>query len=238
MKLVGHLLLVVSLVVGVLGAATAYLVSLDFPDEELIGLTLNAPAGVKETEGQRQPLLKKKDSLDPGRLEQLREAGVAYVQVQEFSFQRWPGKWAFLVGLVGLGGAAVLLKRAARQQFAAGEVSKPGEGPEAALQELIQGVETLQRALPALAPAARLLQVRDHLDHLRQTHLEAFLEGRPQLIARLGLFGYAEVMDRFAAGERQIYRAWSAAADGIHEEMVDCLGQAIAYLKQARQRLT
>jgi len=45
MKLVGFLLITAALVLGVAVAPTAYLPSLDLPDEQLIGLTLNSSAG-------------------------------------------------------------------------------------------------------------------------------------------------------------------------------------------------
>jgi hypothetical protein len=49
--------------------------------------------------------------------------------------------------------------------------------------------------------------------------------------------GYAELMDRFAAGERQINRAWSAAADGYLDEATRCLSNVPAMLAEAEQKL-
>ena len=64
-----------------------------------------------------------------------------------------------------------------------------------------------------------------------------FVEARSPLIAQLGLAGFAEVMDRWAAAERQINRAWSAAADGVYEEVVDCLTLSQTHLEEALNEL-
>ncbi|NIP97176.1 MAG: hypothetical protein GWO24_28580, partial [Akkermansiaceae bacterium] len=61
------------------------------------------------------------------------------------------------------------------------------------------------------------------LDELMGTELDAFVDSRSQLINRLGMSGYARLMDRFAAAERQLNRAWSAAADRVLDESVECL---------------
>ena len=68
----------------------------------------------------------------------------------------------------------------------------------------------------------------ERLGEVQSTHVPAFVDARPLLISRLGLSGFAELMDRFAAMERQVNRAWSAAADGVEDEALDCLERASA----------
>jgi hypothetical protein len=87
------------------------------------------------------------------------------------------------------------------------------------------------------AEQARLALILERIGTLQKTHMPAFVEARPLLVARLGLGGYAELMDRYAAAERQINRAWSAAADGVPEEAVSCLDQAAGLLDEAAARL-
>jgi hypothetical protein len=44
-------------------------------------------------------------------------------------------------------------------------------------------------------------------------------------------------MDRWAAAERQINRAWSAAADDVYDEVIDCLALAQTHLEEALDEL-
>ena len=67
--------------------------------------------------------------------------------------------------------------------------------------------------------------------------MPAFAAGRAELINRMGLAAYAQLMDRFAATERQINRAWSAAADGVEAEVNDCLATAAILLEETIERL-
>jgi hypothetical protein len=335
MKLLGNLLLVVSLTVGALAAATAYLVSLDLPREELVGLTLNVDAG---RDAQGRPLAKKGEQLTPAVINVLRAGDVAYVRVREFALGRWPFRWWFLAAVVGLLASAGVLRSASRREVAAAGATAAGELPEKALRAIKQTVadlrqelagspvempdlrqryerlsdedrthlESFMQARSALAGrvnagditelqrtagtpegAAHVQAIRErlgpdarHLDQflqahavlterlgsadfaelpnllllppeqrerfgliltrvgeLQKTHMIAFVEARPVLIARLGLGGYAELMDRYAAAERQLNRAWSAAADGVYEEAVQALEVAGVLLDESLARL-
>ena len=46
------------------------------------------------------------------------------------------------------------------------------------------------------------------------------------------------IMDRFAAAERQINRAWSAAADGVYAEAETCLTTAVDRLDETAKTLS
>jgi hypothetical protein len=83
----------------------------------------------------------------------------------------------------------------------------------------------------------RLKLILALLTEAQRTHLAAFVEARPLLIARHGLVGFAEIMDRFAACERQVNRAWSAAADNVYEESVECLDLGAELLEETINRL-
>ena len=115
MKLLGQLLIVVSLVTGALSAATAYHAWLDLPTEQLVGLTLNGDAGSQlNDQGDAEPLLKKNHVLTAEDVSRLREEQkspyrgeffISAVRVKEFSFARWQHKWGltvFVVSVVGL----------------------------------------------------------------------------------------------------------------------------------------
>ena len=55
------------------------------------------------------------------------------------------------------------------------------------------------------------------------------------MIPAFGMTAYAEVMSRFAAGERLLNRAWSASADGYLDEVVQSLAAGNAHLQAARE---
>jgi hypothetical protein len=233
MKLLGNLLLAVSLAGGALAAATAYLVPLDLPESEIEGLTLAADAGRGDA-----GLLKKGQVLTPAAIAALRSDGMPYVLVREFSFARWPGKWGFLAAALGLLASAGLLRSASRRGVATAVASGAAELPEKALLAMRATVGGLVRDVPVLpADAERLGVIRDRIGELQRTHMPAFVEARPLLVARLGLGSYAELMDRYAAAERQLNRAWSAAADGALEESMTCLDLAAVLLDDAAARL-
>ncbi len=237
MRPLANLLVMVSLVAGVFGAATAYLPPLSLPDSQLQGLTLNAPAGIRaDPAGQPQPLAVKNARLTPELLAALRAAGVRRVRVKEFALARWSGAWLFLAGCAGLTLGAGLLRASAKRTLAAAPAKggAPRQSPEAVLAAMRGAVEALRAELPRLPDAEeRLRRVLEVLTEVQEKFVPDFAALRPVLTARLGLAGYARLMDRFAAGERQVNRAWSAAADGIEDEVTDCLAQADLLLAEA-----
>ncbi len=241
MRLVANLLLVAGLILGVVGAVTAYLPPLSLADDRLIGLTLNSPAGSRTDEaGKAVPIAPKDATLTTIMLSELRGAGVSRVRVKEFSISRWPAWWMFVLGCAGLAMGAIAVRRETRRAIAeagAGQAARGG-GPEAALASLAAQVEALRRDLPSL-PGARARQqaILDRVSHAQQTAIADFVAARPILLARLGMAGFARLMDAFAAAERQINRAWSAAADEVETEADASLARAADLLAEAQRRL-
>ncbi|MFU8829682.1 MAG: hypothetical protein ACNA8P_09650, partial [Phycisphaerales bacterium] len=72
---------------------------------------------------------------------------------------------------------------------------------------------------------------------IQRDDVPAFVADRPALVNRLGLGGYAELMDNFAAMERQLNRAWSAAADGHLPESETCLQNAQPMVVETLRKL-
>lgn len=237
MRLTANLLLTFALLAGIFGAVTAYLPPLSLPDSQLAGLILNAPAGRQTgASGQVRPLAPKDARLTPALLAALRAQGVRRVRVKEFAFARWSGAWLFLAGCAGLIAAAWMGKTAARRTLAAvhRQSAARGESAESILAALRAGVDGLRAEWPDLPDrSARLRRTLDVLGDAQDNLVPAFAARRAIVTARLGLAGYARLMDRFAAGERQMNRAWSAAADGIEAEVVDCLERASVLLADA-----
>jgi hypothetical protein len=239
MRAASTLLLILALALGTLAASTAYLVPLSLPDEELTGLKLGGPAGMMEGEsGKPTPIAGKGAEITPELLARLRANGVEYVRVGSFAWSRWPWRWWFVLAGAGLIGAAALARRAARHVPGAGTAGGPVAVPGAQLREIREVVRELNRTLPEMVePESRLKVILARVGEVQATELPAFVEDRPRLVAELGLGGYAELMDRFAAAERQLNRAWSAAADGVYGEAYACLRQAEQHLDEAIERL-
>lgn len=236
MKGLGNLLMIVGLLAAVTGSLTTYWTPLSLSDERLLDLTLNSPAGGKGG----KPLAKKGEKLTPDLLEKLREDNVAGVRVKEFDIRRWPYAWLFGVGAVILLTGSLMVRTANRKALEAASRTGAVDGvpPEESLDAALDKLRKLRDALQGLPETARLPLIVARLGELQETHLAAFVGARDLLISRLGMGGYARLMDRFAAGERQVNRAWSAAVDGVEDEARDCIGDAEQLLSEARDRLS
>lgn len=258
LKLVGSLLVTASLVVGAMSAATAYLVPIDRIDPAGEPVTLHAPAGRSDTVPP-QPILRPgpRDAplvLTADHLTMLRDAGVDRVHLKEFSFARWRENWIFALALAGLFAGGMLLRSARRQAQAAerqegvrgvgssgasirGAEAAPAR-PAALLDAALEMAKRLRSELDgAPASVASLGKIRSCIERMQAECFDPFVEKRTLLVEELGMAGYARLMDPFAAAERQFNRAWSAAADHVPEEAVDCFARGIELLEEARSRV-
>ena len=135
---------------------------------------------------------------------------------------------ALAVGLVGV----VLLRLSARA--AATQHHRIAEDLatlRSALDTALAGVEPLCAA----GEAVEVYRVKDRLDADVHRALDRFADARESMIPAFGMTAYAEVMSRFAAGERLRNRAWSASADGYLDEVVQSLAAGNAHLQAARE---
>lgn len=261
MKLLGFIIIAVSLCVGALATTTAYMPMLDAveptvdsPDTQL---TLNGPAGAKfatndvgETimddqgepvyattpAGARIPIANRGQVIDRALYDQLVANGAERVRIKEFSFKRWQYAWLFGVAVGGLIVGGALVKTAQRKEIARRAATAAGspESPEAAF----AAVRSTVNALAALPSGQDTNQrIIDEIGELQQTHLRTLAESRAMLIGRLGMGGYAQYMDRFSAMERKLNRAWSAAADGVPHESYSSLHDAHAIIPEVAARL-
>ncbi len=236
MKLIGSLVVIASLVFGVLCAATAYLPRLSLADEQLLGLTLNAPAGGPP------PLARPGDVLTPELLATLRANGVERVRVKEFAFARWSHAWWFALAVVTLTAGGLTVKQAARMQYAAPAAGAQRESPASSAREALARIREIASALADELPRIadeheRCRTIVHRLDEVQRRHALTIVDAKPALIAGLGMAGFAEFMDHFSAGERNLNRAWSAAADNHAPEAERSLDAAHAPLAQAASML-
>lgn len=245
MKLIANLLLAISVAIGALAASTAYLAPLSLSDERLVGLTLNADAGrVQNADGSHAPLVERGRKLTAESLAALRantvsrngiELPTRYVSVKEFAFDRWRGRWMFLSALAGLLVGGLMMRSASKKELAEADAkastAPPEESPEGAIRAVLATLDDLSRDMADIADTrARCQMIVQRVGELQVSHLPAFVEAKPRLIARMGLSSYAELMGHFSYGERMLNRAWSTAADGH-------IGEATTSLRNAREPL-
>jgi hypothetical protein len=80
-------------------------------------------------------------------------------------------------------------------------------------------------------------ELRHRIDAQFRSDLETFAAAREVISHLFGLQAYADVMSRFAAGERYLNRVWSASTDGYIDEAHDYLTKAREQLADARRFL-
>ena len=239
MRLLAYLILIICVAFGSLSAATAYLASLSLNDANLVGQRLSADAGANDD---GDPLVPSGTVLSAESLAILRDAGVNYVSVSDFSFSTWDTRFmaVFVVSAIGLAAGGIMLRKDAKRRLEKTDDHEASvtETPEFTIGALVESVRQLRKDLPGLTDEpARLHAIIERLNHAQRTHVADFIDAREFLIGKYGLGRFAMIMDRFAAAERQINRAWSAAADGYYAEAETCLETAVDRLNETAETL-
>ncbi|MEL7474323.1 MAG: hypothetical protein AAGK04_13475, partial [Planctomycetota bacterium] len=178
--------------------------------------------------------------LTPELVAELRDAGVNNVRVKKFSFARWRGAWWFIGSAVGLVGGALLVRRETAREIAAMRDAEDADtlSPSVAVGVIRDTLADLSRVIDDTPNAERQnAAIVASLGELQQTAVPAIVEARTRLVAEMGLGRYAQFMDSFSACERQINRAWSAAADGVAEEATWCVFRAQELLEEVESKL-
>ena len=239
MKCFGQLLVWGSLAVAALAAATGYLAALQADDEILVGLTLAAPAGKADrSDGDAEPIAKKDQKITAGLLAELRLAGVRNIRVKEFDVRLWRGKWFFFLSVAGLLLGAFLTRAGERPRGVSETAESRTDSPQYTLKAMQAAIDELRTELAGTSDhSGRLDAIVRQVGEVQKTHVAAFVEARAELISTLGLAGYAALMDSFAAAERKLNRAWSAAVDKAYEEAVACLDEVASLLEETREKL-
>lgn len=173
---------------------------------------------------QPKPIGRSGDTLNAALLEILRDEKVKFVKVNRFHFFRWPHWWLFVLSCVGLIGGALLVRHDRKAELARASTMVEGapENPADARTVFARLSGRLNALADDMARAGteeeKLDAIVRRIGFIQRDDVPAFVADRPALVGRMGLGGYAELMDHFAAMERQLNRAWSAAADGhLHE---------------------
>ena len=192
------------------------------------------------------------EPLSPENLEKIRASElvidedktrtVKFVNVKSFSLFGWPYWWAFGLSAVGLFAGSMMVRTATKKEIEAHANDDGGEhshdSPAGLLAQIRMAVDMLRADLEkASSTSDRTHLIVDKVGDLQKKQLADFVDARPKLIAALGLGGYAELMDRFAAAERQINRAWSVAADGFDVQAMECLENAAHLLVETQEKM-
>jgi hypothetical protein len=242
MRYAAYLLIVASLVAGSLAATTAYAPQLETVAAGAGPLTLAAPAG-RDPAAPDQPAVAPGDAARPVRLtpevvERLKTLEVERVRVKEFSLARWDQAWIFGLAMVGLVAGGVMIRRETKVRLSGPKTAADGtSSPHDALDLTHRDIEALLREIPETPERERPDTILRRIDAIQAAHLSPFIAARSALMARYGVAGFARLMDPFAAGERRLNRAWSAAADRVLPEAIASLEQALAAFDAARARL-
>ena len=188
----------------------------------------------------RDPIARSGDVLIPELALLLRDNNVTHVRVKSFSFLRWPQNWLFVLAVIGLLGGSALVRAATKAatnntQPTSTAAARSGED---IIADVSQRLRDLQASLDTQDNQSnRLHAIIEHIGEIQGVDVPAFAADRPALVARLGLGRYAELMDHFAAMERQLNRAWSAAADSYEQESRSALEAAQPHLAATIERL-
>ncbi len=254
MKLIGNLLVWIFISTGLLAATSFYAwpVGIDSAADARFELSAGdegAPTYAQllraSTTEDGNVIADADADLNPETLALLRTAGVKRVVIKHPAgaygtmISNWTGKWLFLGSTIGLVFGGLLLKSAARREVEATDASdSPHSTPEQAAGSIRAAIADLRGRLPSIEGRdEKEHAIIETLSEVQGDLVPAFVETRAVLIARKGMGHYATVMDKFASTERQINRAWSAAADGALEESLTALDASAVQADQLAEAL-
>ena len=170
------------------------------------------------------PLVQAGTQLSDEIVGQLQAVNVKRVQVKEFSWSRWSGRYLFVAASAGLIAGALILRRGGTAKVTVSPESRViVDDEETILSTAVDQLDALiSDAMDPQSPLP-LDSIIQRIEQIQLGPLASFVASLPPLVLRLGVGKYAQVMDRFAAGERLLNRSWSAAVDGADEECRDSL---------------
>ncbi|MDP6763857.1 MAG: hypothetical protein QF903_00350 [Planctomycetota bacterium] len=200
---------------------------------------LDLPAMARLDEGIELPLeVGAGTYLDEERLAELTAEGIGTVDVKvpsSWNFADWTQRYSFLAAVLATLAGVALLRRASRADLAVpsggdAAATAQGEDPRAVLERLVEETEALAGEVASMDATS----LHAAVDALLAGPLYTLIEGRDVLRSRHGVRAAVAFMAPLAGAERQLNRAWSAAVDGAVEESRDCVGRALAPLREAR----
>jgi hypothetical protein len=102
-----------------------------------------------------------------------------------------------------------------------------------AIEASLERLSAEAQKLNAEKSEINVYDLRHHIDRTFMADLTRFVDARESIAHSYGLKAYAEVMNRFAAGERSLNRVWSASTDGYIDETSNYLEKAATHFEDA-----
>ena len=143
--------------------------------------------------------------------------------------------WAPFLVVLGIGVVGIALVRRADYLHVRQE-DRQSTDIDSLRSSLTRVVEAIER-LEAEKDTVYVYDFRTRIDDGFRSDLEAFADAREVLSHLYGLRAYADIMGRFAAGERYLNRVWSASTDGYIDEALAYVGRAREQFVDAKDRL-
>jgi hypothetical protein len=102
-----------------------------------------------------------------------------------------------------------------------------------AIESSLEVLTAEAKKLNAEKSEINVYDLRHRIDAAFMADLVKFVDARESIAHSYGLKAYAEVMNRFAAGERALNRVWSASTDGYIDETSNYLEKAATNFEDA-----
>lgn len=151
----------------------------------------------------------------------------------------WTGensvRWTYFVPSFLLAVAGVALARLAIQR-AASAADKVADDL-VAIRDSLERVVGLVADIDGRKESIDVYDLHGVIDRELPTQLDRFVNARESIVHAHGLQAYADVMNRFASGERYLNRAWSASVDGYIEDAHASLARSLSEFRGARDEV-
>lgn len=158
---------------------------------------------------------------------------VRHADAEELLWQTLEWGWyglAFGLGVTGVFILRITAKGAETQSYKI-------EADLQAMESSLSAVVTRLCAMRTGRESIGVYEVHGKIDAELAEDLATFANARETLIHCYGVQEYADLMTRFAGGERLINRAWSASADGYVDEVWICVDKATEQMEGAQTLL-
>jgi hypothetical protein len=158
------------------------------------------------------------------------------VQNLEVAENKWATvNWLWYAAALAVGICGVVLLRLTKRQATthAHKLEDDLGTLDSSTRTLMAKLTDLRKLRDSVPVGAVLHFIDDEL----MPHVADFVEARESLVHTYGMQQYADVMTDFAAGERNINRAWSASADGYVDEVWASIDRADAKMQAVGEKL-
>ncbi|MHC5111107.1 MAG: hypothetical protein ACYTHJ_14645 [Planctomycetota bacterium] len=140
--------------------------------------------------------------------------------------------WYVLAFVIGTVGVIIMRATAKSESVQAHRVDADMNALGQSLTTIVGKLETLNRDYDT----TNVYDVHLWIDDQLAEELGTFVDARESISLRYGLQQYADIMSKFALGERNINRAWSASADGYIDEVRNCISRALALFQETHEK--